>query len=304
MLTFFKTVAQIRVKNYPKWFQFNLVLCLAFAYFAYMEFSGELIPGTSLFTRRNYNLKRIIQISPSIDKPHTDNEFVSGLQCMLFVLCVPPLILLFTHYDDHILPTATTGVSPASSSSSSSSLSSSPRGSSTQSLSCYNVFNVINSYMLILMVNGLITNILKIIISNPRPDFIARCAPNFSYEPYSKLELEQCTRPLTDLLMIDGLRSTPSGHSSFITCAMVVLFQFLHSAYRPNFKWRNKLKLNFWCIVVVIVVVISRILDNRHHLQDTLYGIVIGGCVGHYGLKWFPRYYDVWKVKYKQELPL
>ncbi|OEJ86251.1 Lipid phosphate phosphatase 1 [Hanseniaspora osmophila] len=301
MLALLKTVTQIRVKNFPRWFQFNIVLCLAFAYFAYMEFSGELIPGTSIFTNRNYNLKRIIQITPAIDKPHTDNEFVSGIQCMLFVLCVPPLILLFTHYDDHILPTSTPAVSLSSSSPS---FSSSSTSASSQSLSCYNVFNVINSYMLILMVNGLITNILKIIISNPRPDFLARCVPNFSYEQYSKLELEQCTRPLTDLLIIDGLRSTPSGHSSFITCAIVVLFQFLHSAYRPNFKWRNKLKLNFWCIVVVVVVVISRILDNRHHLQDTIFGIVIGGCVGHYGLKWFPRYYDVLKVKYKQELPL
>lgn len=67
--------------------------------------------------------------------------------------------------------------------------------------------------LLSLSLTSMLTEILKITVGRPRPDFIDRCQPiEGSVDPiYGLSNLDICTR--TDLLK-DGFKSFPSGHSS------------------------------------------------------------------------------------------
>ena len=64
-----------------------------------------------------------------------------------------------------------------------------------------------------LSLTSMLTEILKITVGRPRPDFIDRCQPmEGSVDPiYGLSNFKICTR--TDLLN-EGFKSFPSGHSS------------------------------------------------------------------------------------------
>ena len=65
-----------------------------------------------------------------------------------------------------------------------------------------------------LSLNGVITDILKIWIARPRPDFLERCGPAPGTPLHELVDVNVCTAPLGKALLIDGMKSTPSGHSS------------------------------------------------------------------------------------------
>ncbi|AET37320.1 phosphatidate phosphatase LPP1 Ecym_1062 [Eremothecium cymbalariae DBVPG len=119
-----------------------------------------------------------------------------------------------------------------------------------------------------------ITSILKIMIGNQRPDFLARCQPSAGGAAPGAGDLlgfHSCTNKNLAILY-EGYKSTPSGHSSFIACGMAFLFQWL-SRYLPT---RRRWLPQFWCILLALVVMYSRVLDGRHHWYDVISGAIIG----------------------------
>ncbi|KAI5964580.1 uncharacterized protein KGF55_001649 [Candida pseudojiufengensis] len=147
---------------------------------------------------------------------------------------------------------------------------------------------------------SIITDILKVWIGNPRPDFIARCGPK-SGTPINTLVdvLDVCTAPIGEIYLLDGMKSTPSGHSSmsfaglgFLSLWLLDVFNNLNFInnrdivdFNNNNPNSNKKSSNFQLIFKIICILplifasyiaLSRTQDYRHHFFDIIFGGLLG----------------------------
>lgn len=122
---------------------------------------------------------------------------------------------------------------------------------------------------LVLTTNGLITCCLKVVIGNLRPDFLARCQLDPA-KAGNTFTIADCRQP--DLYTLyDGLRSTPSGHSSFAVSGLGYLY-----VWQRQFIVGDK-KRYLWCPVLAALVMVTRVVDHKHHWYDLLCGSAVGG---------------------------
>lgn len=123
--------------------------------------------------------------------------------------------------------------------------------------------------------------LLKNWIGRCRPDFLARCVPakdaiyDLDVLYYAK---DICTTDNIPMLL-EGFRSTPSGHSSisfscFAFCSFWLLAQFVALSSPLSGSWRFPV----CCLPLVgaFFVAISRTEDYRHHFTDIVLGSVVG----------------------------
>jgi diacylglycerol diphosphate phosphatase/phosphatidate phosphatase len=123
-----------------------------------------------------------------------------------------------------------------------------------------------------------VTNSFKNLVGRPRPDFLDRCQPLLTAINPSVFSLSTsavCTR--TEFLK-DGYRSFPSGHSSISFAGLGFLTLFI--AGRLNVLdtrgqvWKTVISL---CpLVAAGIIAISRLMDNRHHPFDVIFGSTLG----------------------------
>ncbi|CCE81652.1 Piso0_002315 [Millerozyma farinosa CBS 7064] len=125
---------------------------------------------------------------------------------------------------------------------------------------------------------GIVTDILKNFIGRHRPDFLARCVPRED-APLNTMVFAQdvCT---TDNIprLLDGFRTTPSGHSSISFAGLTYLSLWLAgqsvAANEYSGAWRTI--LSFAPTLGAALIALSRTEDYRHHFVD----ILIGSCLG------------------------
>ncbi|ODV77938.1 PAP2-domain-containing protein, partial [Suhomyces tanzawaensis NRRL Y-17324] len=133
------------------------------------------------------------------------------------------------------------------------------------------------------VLSGLITDILKNWISRPRPDFLARCGPKKGTPADTLVDVGVCTAPLGWAVLTDGMRSTPSGHSSisfgsllYLTLWLLGQFQLVSPATpQPVYK-------SLLCglpVLLATYVGLSRTQDYRHHFMDVFLGTTLGCTV-------------------------
>lgn len=125
---------------------------------------------------------------------------------------------------------------------------------------------------------SIITDLLKNAFGRHRPDFLARCEPKPD-TPKGVLVLAKdvCTTENIDRLL-DGFRTTPSGHSSISFAGLLFTSLWLAgqlAVTRPYLGfWR-------WAIVATptigaALIALSRTEDYRHHFIDITVGLLLG----------------------------
>ncbi|KAI5958038.1 hypothetical protein KGF57_002846 [Candida theae] len=123
------------------------------------------------------------------------------------------------------------------------------------------------------------TDLLKCWIGNHRPDFIARCGPSFETPIDTLVDLSVCTMPMGKKHLYDGLRSTPSGHSSmaFAGLLFLTLWIFNQFAFLSRVRHRAALVIvGSLPVLAATYIAISRTQDYRHHFFDVAFGSSLG----------------------------
>ncbi|KFM58421.1 Lipid phosphate phosphohydrolase 1, partial [Stegodyphus mimosarum] len=128
-----------------------------------------------------------------------------------------------------------------------------------------------------------VTELLKLFFSKLRPHFLDSCVPDMSSIKCSDgyITSFNCTgKGPRWLIERDIYKSFPSGHSSlscyaFVFIAIYIYSKAEHCKKTPLCTWWIRC-IPLLSLIWTIVCCISRILDNRHFLQDVLTGLFIG----------------------------
>lgn len=122
------------------------------------------------------------------------------------------------------------------------------------------------------LVTTAVTNIFKVFIGRPRPDYVDRMSRQ--YESDAKREEEHA----------DARRSMPSGHSSAAFAFAVQTGRWLHRAGCQR-GWPRAARIAGYAVPMVIAagVAWTRVGDHRHFPSDVLTGAALGTGVA-YGL--------------------
>lgn len=131
-----------------------------------------------------------------------------------------------------------------------------------------------------LSINQFFTDILKNWIGNPRPDFIDRCRPDRNDDGQVFGGFNSCNAPYGESVLIDGYKSTPSGHSSTSFSSLFYLTLWLFGQFKL-FSGENSFSICsfFFSIIPVFVatyISLTRVHDYKHFYSDVVLGSVIG----------------------------
>lgn len=134
------------------------------------------------------------------------------------------------------------------------------------------------SLSLALGLNGVITNIIKLIVGRPRPDFFYRCFPEGREDLEDITDIgAACTGEMHTIQ--EGRKSFPSGHSSFSFCSLGYLSLWICGKLCVFGKKRGqgwRLVVGISPIILALMVALSRTSDYHHHWQDVVVGSLLG----------------------------
>lgn len=119
------------------------------------------------------------------------------------------------------------------------------------------------------------TDILKVWIGNPRPDFLERCKPVSGTPKDVFVGIEVCSSPLGLDRLADGMKSTPLGHSSIAFAGMFYLYRWLGADARLAKSW-FVLLAKAVPLMLAAYIAFSRTQDYRHHFKDVFLGLALG----------------------------
>ncbi|CAK9435897.1 uncharacterized protein LODBEIA_P05290 [Lodderomyces beijingensis] len=194
----------------------------------------------------------------TLSHPHATVERVSGPQCIALASILPSLVIVIATFLKH-------------------------RNSRNSKNGEEQIFHNVQVAVLGLAVaissTGIVTDIFKNWIARPRPDFLARCGAPPETPVDRQVDISVCTAPYGADVLLDGLRSTPSGHSSisfvafsYLTLWLAGQFQLLRKPPQLLYKY----VLTALPLLVALYISLSRAQDYRHHFYD----IILGSCLG------------------------
>lgn len=135
----------------------------------------------------------------------------------------------------------------------------------------------ISGFLLNIGATMFITDVLKLLIGNFRPDFIARCIPKEGLPKNEWLDVaDSCTNPNWGVV-VEGCKSTPSGHSALSFAGLLFLSLVLKQVYATRFPSY----VYFAPTLLAFYVAITRIIDHRHHYIDIISGSIIGSLIAY-----------------------
>lgn len=131
---------------------------------------------------------------------------------------------------------------------------------------------------LALGINGAMTNLIKLSVGRPRPDFLWRCFPDGRFSADM-----QCTGISSEIA--EGLKSFPSGHSSISFASLGFTALYLagklqcFASHGRGQSWR--LCLCVLPLAIALAIAVSRTCDYHHHWQDVFIGSLMGWAIAH-----------------------
>lgn len=141
------------------------------------------------------------------------------------------------------------------------------------------------AFAISILVNGFVTNFLKVWIGRPRPDFLARCQPAEGTSVSGLVTVDVCTATDKSKLK-DGFTSLPSGHASVSFSSFCFLSLWMAgqlSVFSPEANGTNGASLKAlicsYPILLAAFVSISRTEDYRHRGSDIIAGAILGTLI-------------------------
>merc|ERR1719192_2328129 len=127
--------------------------------------------------------------------------------------------------------------------------------------------------------NGVLTNVVKLCVGRPRPDFVFRCWPDGEI-PENAFDKPALPCNGNSAAIIEVRKSFPSGHSSFSFSAWGFVFLYLSGKLgtfhctKPSSSWKLLFPLMF--LIAPMTIALSRTADYHHHWQDVVVGSALG----------------------------
>lgn len=133
------------------------------------------------------------------------------------------------------------------------------------------------------------TDFIKNWIGRLRPDFLARCKPRPGLPIDTLLNASEVCTTKNVSRLLDGFRTTPSGHSSQSFAGLGYLYLWLCGQLLTEFPqsgiWRKLVSLV--PLVGALVIALSRTQDYRHHFIDVILGSALGYVIASYTYRRF-----------------
>lgn len=193
---------------------------------------------------------------PTIQHPFATTERVLGPLCLVLAAAVPALVMTVVTFAKH----------------------------GHAKTHAWHVLQVsLLGAFLTISIDGLITDILKCWVGRPRPDFLERCGAPLALDPDAYYDMSVCTAPLGQGLLLDGMRSTPSGHLSISFSAFLFLSMWLFGQLQLLQRVGSQpMYLYVFAALPLLLaayIALLRVQDYRHHFVDIITGGVLGCCV-------------------------
>lgn len=139
--------------------------------------------------------------------------------------------------------------------------------------------------------NTLITNYIKNWIARLRPDFLERCELKDGLKRDTLYTAQEACTTTNSEKLLEGFRTTPSGHSSESFSGLGFLYMWLCGQLLTQQShvgvWRKLVA--FLPLVGAALIALSRTQDYRHHFIDVIIGSLLGYIVSrHVYLRYFP----------------
>lgn len=130
----------------------------------------------------------------------------------------------------------------------------------------------------------LLTNFIKNWIGRLRPDFLDRCQPKPNLPINTLLSASEACTAENKNILLEGFRTTPSGHSSESFAGLGYLYlwlcgQLLTEHVQAGF-WRKYVAM--LPLLGASLIALSRTQDYRHHFIDVIIGSLLGYIIAHF----------------------
>jgi len=136
--------------------------------------------------------------------------------------------------------------------------------------------NVVLGLFSSVLITACITNLVKLGVGRPRPNFAARCWPNGQPMKFGGEGVPVCAADAID--PGEGRKSFPSGHTSWSTSGMAYLSFWLAGHLRCFDGSGHPLRLVVAGLPIAISawIGITRLQDYWHHVEDVAAGFLLG----------------------------
>ncbi|XP_077300879.1 phospholipid phosphatase 2-like isoform X2 [Arctopsyche grandis] len=150
-----------------------------------------------------------------------------------------------------------------------------------------NVNRWYGEYVVSLVFNLFLLEVIKGIIGEPRPHFLQTCNPDAAVNctPGTYISTYTCTNTQYSKWFVrDTIKSFPSGHTAIGLSTSIFLFCYLQ---KRACDLRPKLMTPLIQALLIswgLACSCTRIMDNRHHWWDVLGGAVLGFIMSYYNV--------------------
>uniref|UniRef100_A0A7S1KNS2 Phosphatidic acid phosphatase type 2/haloperoxidase domain-containing protein n=1 Tax=Percolomonas cosmopolitus TaxID=63605 RepID=A0A7S1KNS2_9EUKA len=149
-----------------------------------------------------------------------------------------------------------------------------------------NCANSVYAFLLHIFIVLLLTITLKSFLGALRPDFYWRCDPDLSkVEPgvnFITAEMQKTVCRGSARTIIEGRKSTPSGHASISMAGMFFAVLYLENIHYRRYFTALKPLLQFLLMLFALGTAASRIVDHKHSMFDVCSGMLLAIVVALY----------------------